>query len=422
MASFRVRRQGACAHPFLNPGNRFAKPFAVPKGITLVELLMIFLVIALLVTLLLPAMTHHRGPSLRTHCSNQLKQVILAMHTFEGPNRRIPGAKGATIGRFSMHAEILLFIDQQPLYDRLNFDIKTPSILDIAVISGPLTSAMGSPSGNPFTFADIPETQAGTGASLGSHRLAAFTKLMSFNCPVDMGPTGVASGNSYCPVVTASGARDSTGALLEALWPATAGEGISGSVPSTSPIEAGWGKRMNPPNLGGIADGTSNTIGMVERVKGWGAGGRQVPTNAAWAGPASRFLVDGAEIPDQAHGEGVAGDNRNAVAACRASMDSGRGSLTGAESNDRSGSQWLQYTCHWLGCANTMGPPNSAVCGPAGRDFAEAGIAPPSSFHSGGANCGFMDGTVRFITDAVDVRIFHSLGTASGGEQMTLPP
>jgi len=414
MASFRVRRKGACAHPF-----------AVPKGITLVELLMIFLVIGLLVTLLLPAVVHTSGgPHLRTSCSNQLKQVILAMHTFEGPNRRIPGAKAATIGRFSMHAEILPYIDQKPLYDRLNFDIKSPSIVDIAVVSGPLTSTISSPNGNPFTFADVPETQPGTGASLGSHRLAAFTKLTSFNCPVDMGPTSVASGNSYCPVVTASGARDSTGAMLDALWPATDGEGISGRVPSTSPVEAGWGKRMNPRKLGEIADGTSNTLGMVERVKGWGAGGRQIPTNTAWAGQASRFLIDGADIPDRAQDEGVSGDNRNAVAACRKSMDSGRGSLAGAQSNDRSGSQWLQYTCHWLGCANTMGPPNSAVCGPAGsgKDFAEVGIAPPSSFHSGGANCGFMDGTVRFITDAVELRFFHALGTASGGEQMTLPP
>ncbi len=414
MASFRVRRRGACAHPL-----------AVPKGITVVELLIVLLVIAVLVTLLLPALSsgrHGRGYS-RTSCSNQLKQVILAMHTFEGPNRRLPGSKAATIGRFSMHAEILPYIDQKPLYDRLNFKITSPSILDIAVVSGPLTSTLNSPSGNPFTFADIPETQPGTGASLGSHRLAAFTKLMSFNCPDDMGPTSMASGNNYCPVVTASGARDSTG-VLEALWPATDGEGISGSVPSTSPMEAAWGPRMKPVTLGGIADGTSNTIGMVERVKGWGAGGRQVPTNTAWAGPASRFLIDGADIPDRAQGEGVSGDNRNAVAACRASMGNGRDPLTGAASNDRSGSQWLQYTCHWLGCANTMGPPNSAVCGPAGsgKDFAEAGIAPPSSFHSGGANCGFMDGTVRFITDAVDVRIFHSLGTASGGEQMTLPP
>jgi len=373
-----------------------------------------------------------RDAALRTSCSNQLKQVILAMHTFEGPNRRIPGSKAATIGRFSMHTEILPYIDQKPLYDRLNFDTTSPTITSISVVNGPMNSTLASVSGSPFTLAGN-EVDVGTAsAPPGSHRLAIFTKLTSFNCPVDMGPTSVAAGNSYCPVVTAGapggtgGARMTGGALLEALWPASGGEGTSGSVPTTSPMAdtTGWGPRMNPPNLGGIQDGTSNTLGMVERVKGWGAGGRQVPTNIAYSTSNVGFLVQGGSIPDVGFsGTSTAGDNRAAVTACRTAMQTATSPMTGQGNNDQSGSQWFQYTCHWLGCANTMGPPNSAVCSGGGAgDLAESGIAPPSSFHSGGANCGFMDGTVRFVTDAVELRVFHCLGTSAGSESMTLPP
>jgi|GEM_PF-510901 len=402
------------------------------EGFTLIELLVVVAIIAILVTLLLPAVQRVRDAALRTSCSNQLKQVILAMHTFEGPNRRIPGSKAATIGRFSMHTEILPYIDQKPLYDRLNFDTTTPTITNISVVTGPLNSTLASASGSPFTLAGNEVAVGTASAAPGAHRLAIFTKLTSFNCPVDMGPTSVAAGNSYCPVVTAgapggtTGARMTGGALLEALWPASGGEGTTAAVPTTSPMAntAGWGPRMNPPNLGGIQDGTSNTLGMVERVKGWGAGGRQVPINIAYPGATSSgFLVQGGSIPNAAYASpSTPGDNRSAVTACRTAMQSGTGATTGQGNNDQSGSQWFQYTCHWLGCANTMGPPNSAVCTGAAGDIAETGIAPPSSFHSGGANCGFMDGTVRFITDAVELRVFHCLGTASGSESMTLPP
>lgn len=402
------------------------------EGFTLIELLVVVAIIAILVTLLLPAVQRVRDAALRTSCSNQLKQVILAMHTFEGPNRRIPGSKAATIGRFSMHTEILPYIDQKPLYDRLNFDMTTATITQVTTVSGPLNSTILSASGSPFTLAGNEVAVATASAPPGAHRLALFTKLTSFNCPVDMGPTSVAAGNSYCPVVTAGqsasgstgGARMTGGALLEALWPASGGEGTTGSI--TSPTAApAFAPRMNPPNLGGIQDGTSNTLGMVERVKGWGAGGRQVPTNIAYSTTAVGFLVQGGNIPDQAYsGTSTAGDNRTAVTACRTAMQTATSPMTGAGNNDLSGSQWFQYTCHWLGCANTMGPPNSAVCsgGVANTDIAETGIAPPSSFHSGGANCGFMDGTVRFITDAVELRVFHVLGTSSGSESMTLPP
>lgn len=394
-------------------------------GVTWVEFLVVFTVLALLFALLITAVARARNDALQSSCVVQLKQIILSMHTYEGPNRRLPGGKATTVGRFSLHTEIISYIDSNHFSSRVNFDIPSPTILDVAEVNGPLLSTIDSPSGTPFTLANVPETALAAGDTpAGFHRIAVFTKMTIFNCPLDMGPMGVASGNSYCPVVTSLGARDASGNVLEALWPASGGEGMNGPVPTTSPMDAEWGKRMKPPSLQGIADGSSNMLGMVERVKGWGAGGSQTPTNRTWLGPASQFLVVDQDIPNQSASSTTPGDNRTAVAACRAGMRKGTNSLKGSANNDRSGSQWFQYTCHWMGCANTMGPPNSAVCVPedAVGDIAESGIAPASSYHRGGANCGLMDGSVRFITDEVELRILHALGTAAGEEKLTLPP
>jgi prepilin-type processing-associated H-X9-DG protein len=74
-----------------------------------------------------------------------------------------------------------------------------------------------------------------------------------------------------------------------------------------------------------------------------------------------------------------------------------------------------------MGCANTMGPPNSPVCSAGGsRAIAESGIAPPSSRHANGANCGFGDGSVRFVSERADLRVFHALGTTDGNEEYFL--
>lgn len=394
------------------------------EGFTLIELLVVVAIIAILVTLLLPAVQKVRDSALKTSCSSQLRQVVIAMHSWESSNRRLPGERAAKPARWSMFVDILPQIEQNALYNRLNFEIAGPNISAIAATAGAVNSNMSTTT--PFTFNTTATTEwvAPTGATgAGPHRLAMFTKLAAYQCPIDQGPTSVLTGINYVPIVTANGGTAGTGgarmvggALLEALWPGTGGEGVSGNVPATAPT---WAPRMNPPNLGGIPDGSGNTIGIVERVKGINAGGRTDPKNQAFTGTGFGFMVQGGSIPDQASGGTQAGDNRTAVNACRAAQTAGT-PMTGG-GNDASGLQWIQYTCAWMGCANTMAPPNSAVCGVSGQEFAEAGSAPPSSYHTGGANCGFMDGATKFLTDSVDLKVFHALGTSSGGEAVKLP-
>ena len=117
-------------------------------GFTLIELLVVIAIIAILIALLLPAVQQAREAARRTSCTNNLKQIGLALHNFEGVYNRFPsagqakrGGTGSNAGQnvfftekraleslagasqsFQMH--ILPFIEQANVYQEMNIDYR----------------------------------------------------------------------------------------------------------------------------------------------------------------------------------------------------------------------------------------------------------------------------------------------------------
>jgi prepilin-type N-terminal cleavage/methylation domain-containing protein/prepilin-type processing-associated H-X9-DG protein len=107
-------------------------------GFTLIELLVVIAIIATLMGLLLPAVQKVREAANRTKCANNLKQIGVALHNFEGTNRHFPPNGvypiNATLAdSYSALARLLPFVEQANIYQLV--DLNTPATTQNAVTS-----------------------------------------------------------------------------------------------------------------------------------------------------------------------------------------------------------------------------------------------------------------------------------------------
>ncbi len=116
------------------------------RAFTLIELLVVIAIIGILVALLLPAVQYARESARRMQCGNNLRQIGVAVQTYADSLKSFPSGylsnvdpAGNEVGPgWGWGALLLPYMEQQPLYNQIRFDLGIESPLNAAVRIAPL--------------------------------------------------------------------------------------------------------------------------------------------------------------------------------------------------------------------------------------------------------------------------------------------
>ncbi len=368
------------------------------RGFTLIELLVVIAIIAVLIALLLPAVQSAREAARRAQCTNNLKQLGLAIQNYHQQTNVLPAVNmflGANAGQGwgwqpSWEVFLLPNLEQQQMYNAWNFMVAGDSNLN--------SGGNGPPSVN---------------------STITYSAIASFLCPSDNQKT-----RPFNPYAPTNYFGNYGGPDVIRMWSGTIVPFLTKGPPGDTTVAGGpawWGADSNLGFFGfeGITDGTSNTAVFSEKLIGV-SNGDPLPYGGNNAN-SKRGIFISPNVPYTFN----SGNQALALQGIQAVKQ-----IPGSQ--QASGNSWMigftwsvGYQWHWVVNAyNHYATPNQLTClnqsdintqGWGGY----AGIAPPTSNHPGGVNVAFADGSVHFLKDSVAPNTWWGLGTRNGGETIS---
>jgi prepilin-type N-terminal cleavage/methylation domain-containing protein/prepilin-type processing-associated H-X9-DG protein len=200
------------------------------SAFTLIELLVVIAIIAVLIALLLPAVQSAREAARRIQCTNNEKQIGLALHNYATANNVLPAAEMQFLGlpngsNFSAMSQILPFMEQSTIYNAINFSLfDTDPSNSTAMVSSINGLICPSDTYNPTPLYGA---QTNYMADMGSG-IVWQSSLFAPNTSLPM-PSGVFYGNSATRFAEITDGLSNTGFYSERI----VGDGTTGII---SPI------------------------------------------------------------------------------------------------------------------------------------------------------------------------------------------
>ena len=398
-------------------GGSLGKP-----AFTLVELLVVIAIIGMLIALLLPAVQAAREAARRMQCTNNFKQLALALHNYHDARNQFPASCQRIFDR-NANGDLLETTAYRG-HGNVNYVWSWRVVLFPYV---ELTSAWDSIKGLEGKSNNLAPWQEATEFLQGPFK--------SYICPSDgtaQGQSGYCHNADYGTRGFRSSKTSARSCFGDAMWNIM--EFPDDPIGAANP--RGFSRGMFHPGhnktFSSVQDGTSNTIALSERLCGEVSGDTngvlQAPDDRVKSGVAvvNAMYQGGPVYPAPCLNQGYNPNDRTRVNGAPAIIWGGHIFADGRSIN--------------TGFTTTL-PPNSISCGyNAGGGGQGWGTYAPTSNHTGGVSVAFMDGSVRFVSDTVNAGdpnglqggtpnansgksnygIWGGLGTPAAGESVTL--
>ncbi|MCO8122274.1 DUF1559 domain-containing protein [Stieleria sp. TO1_6] len=378
--------------------NHVGSPPRNRSGFTLVELLVVIAIIGILVGLLLPAVQAAREAARRMSCSNNFKQIGLAIHNYHSAFQQLPIQGSGTYGnhstvwatptplhnqgQLSIFVGLLPFIEQQGLYDSIKNE-------QVGRNDGQAIAPGGTPAAPWPAMGPTPLTD---------QYKPWLTEIPGFRCPSDgtTGPPQLGRTNYAAAMGDSAVAAGRNGYVTTTLIPIS-----NASTPSPKAVKASDRGFFFPRKEGkfkDIYDGLSNTIAAGEIVTD--LGDQDFRTSLA----GGNGETDGMIYPPTGTASGQANFCKQFISPTDPTFwsdgtDGGTPPPVIYEDEYSRGGAWASML-YMHTCVNMILPPNRETCGV--ENPFNAATVPPSSRHQGGAHVLLGDGAVVFMTDSIE--------------------